>query len=100
LYAAFGSSRHLIVGPMSATAALSAATVGDLVAAGSSDFTHATAALAITTGVLAAAAGLLRLGFLAGFISEPVLKGFIVGLALTIIVGQLPKLAGLESGSG
>ena len=37
-------------------------------------------------------AGLLRLGFLASFISEPVLKGFIVGLALTIIAGQLPKL--------
>ena len=40
-------------------------------------------------------AGLMRLGFLASFISEPVLKGFIVGLALTIIVGQLPKLFGV-----
>ena len=45
-------------------------------------------------------AGLLRLGFLASFISEPVLKGFIVGLALTIIAGQLPKLFGVEKGSG
>ena len=40
----------------------------------------------------------MRLGFLASFISEPVLKGFIVGLALTIIVGQLPKLFGVERG--
>ena len=56
--------------------------------------------LAVTTGILALVAGLLRLGFLAGFISEPVLKGFIVGLALTIVIGQVPKLAGLEGGSG
>jgi MFS superfamily sulfate permease-like transporter len=50
--------------------------------------------------VLALAAGLLRLGFLASFISEPVLKGFIVGLALTIIVGQVPKLLGVEKEDG
>ena len=49
-----------------------------------------TAALAIATGIAALLAGLLRLGFLAGFISEPVIKGFIVGLALTIIIGQVP----------
>ena len=44
--------------------------------------------------------GLLRLGFLAAFISEPVIKGFIVGLALTIMIGQVPKLLGIEKGSG
>ena len=54
--------------------------------------------LAIVTGVLGLLAGLLRLGFLASFISEPVLKGFIIGLALTIIVGQLPKLFGVTKG--
>ena len=43
---------------------------------------------------------MLRLGFLASFISEPVLKGFIVGLALTIIIGQVPKLFGIKKGSG
>ncbi len=100
LYAALGSSRHLVVGPMSATAALSAATVGELVAQGQSGFAATTAALAVTTGILALAAGLLRLGFLAGFISEPVLKGFIVGLALTIIMGQVPKLFGVEKTGG
>jgi sulfate permease, SulP family len=68
--------------------------------AGSSQFVTMTAALAITTGVIAIVAGLLRLGFLASFISEPVLKGFIIGLAPTIIVGQLPKLFGVEKGSG
>lgn len=100
LYAAFGSSRHLITGPSAATAALSAAAVAQFATQGSSDFAALTVALAITTGIVAAAAGLLRLGFLANFISEPVLKGFIVGLALTIIVGQLPKIFGIESGQG
>lgn len=86
-YAAFGSSRHLVVGPMSATAALSAATVAEFATQGDDKFVAFTAALAITTGLAALAAGLLRLGFLANFISEPVLKGFVVGLALTIIMG-------------
>jgi sulfate permease, SulP family len=100
LYAAFGSSRHLVVGPMSATAALSAAAVADVATQGSAGFAAHTAALAITTGLLALGAGLLRLGFLASFISEPVLKGFIIGLALTIVVGQLPDLFGVEGGGG
>jgi SulP family sulfate permease len=99
-YAAFGSSRQLVVGPMSATAALSAATVGEFATQGSKQFVAMTAALAITTGLAALVAGLARLGFLANFISEPVLKGFIVGLALTIIMGQLPALFGVEKGSG
>jgi high affinity sulfate transporter 1 len=99
-YAALGSSRHLVVGPMSATAALSAASVAEFATAGTDEFTRLTVALAITTGIAAAVAGLLRLGFLANYISEPVLKGFIVGLALTIIIGQVPKLFGVEKGSG
>jgi SulP family sulfate permease len=99
LYAAFGSSRHLIVGPMSATAALSATAVAD-VAPGDQDVVALTAALAIITGVAALVAGLLRLGFLSNFISEPVMKGFIIGIALTILVGQLPKLFGVERGEG
>jgi high affinity sulfate transporter 1 len=100
LYALLGSSRHLVVGPMSATAALSAATVGDLVAGSGGHFAAMTAALALTTGAVALVAGLARLGFLASFISEPVIKGFIVGLALTIIVGQVPKLLGVGKEDG
>jgi sulfate permease, SulP family len=99
LYAAFGSSRHLIAGPMAATAALSAAAVAD-VATGDGEFLAFTTILALVTGVLALVAGLFRLGFIANFISEPVLKGFIIGLALTIIVGQLPKLFGVEGADG
>ena len=100
LYAAFGSSRQLVTGPGAATAALSAAIVGDLATQGSSDYVQLTATLAITVGLLAIVAAVLRLGFIATFISEPVFKGFIIGLALTVIVGQLPKLFGFEKGSG
>jgi high affinity sulfate transporter 1 len=100
VYAALGSSRHLLVGPMSATAALSAATVAVLAKAGTHQYMALSVALAIVTGIIGLLAGLLRLGFIAAFISEPVLKGFIVGLALTIIAGQLPKLFGVEKGTG
>ena len=100
LYAALGSSRQLVTGPMAATAALSAATVGDLVAGGGDQFLAFTTGLAIATGAAALIAGVLRLGFLANFVSEPVLKGFIVGLALTIVIGQVPKLLGVEGADG
>lgn len=99
LYAAFGSSRHLVTGPMAATAALSAATVGEI-ASGGDEFTQITVALALCVGIVALVAGVARLGFVANLISEPVLKGFIIGLALTIIVGQVPKLLGIDSGEG
>ena len=59
-----------------------------------------TTALAIATGAAALDRRPARLGFLANFISEPVLKGFIVGLALTIIIGQVPALLGIDKGSG
>ena len=99
LYAALGSSRHLVVGPMSATAALSGVVVGGL--AGDPGRAAAlTAGLALVTGLITIGSGLLRLGFLAGFVSQPVLKGFIIGLALTIVAGQLPKLFGLERVEG
>ena len=100
LYALLGSSRHLIVGPMAATAALSASIVAIYAKAGTDRYVALTAALAIVTGLLGLVAGLIRLGFIASFISEPVLKGFIVGLALTIIIGQVPSLLGIPKGHG
>jgi MFS superfamily sulfate permease-like transporter len=63
LYAAFGSSRQLVTGPMAATAALSAAAVGDLAAHGSHDFMQLTVALALVVGSIAVMCGLLRLGW-------------------------------------
>ena len=85
---------------MSATAALSSAAVGSVVAGDQSSYAALTATLAITVGVIALVFGLARLGFIANFISEPVLKGFIIGLAMTIMIGQVPKLLGVEKGSG
>lgn len=100
LYALLGSSRHLIVAPMSASAALSASTVALFAGGDPAHYLALTTVLAIVTGLVALAAGLLRLGFLSAFISEPVLKGFIIGLALTIIVGQVPALLGVDKGEG
>ncbi|NKY51462.1 SulP family inorganic anion transporter [Nocardia vermiculata] len=100
LYAFAGSSRHLVVGPMSATAALSAAIVTPMAGADSGRFLALSTGLAIATGIVGLVAGAIRLGFIANFISEPVLKGFIVGLALTIIIGQVPKLFGIHKHEG
>ena len=97
-YAIFGTSRQLNVGPSSTVAVLSFSIVGGL-AAGSSDpstFYALTAGLAILTGVFFIVAGLAKLGFLADFMSRPVLDGFIVGLAMTIAAGQLHKLFGIH----
>ena len=100
LYALAGSSRHLVVGPMSATAALSAAIVTPVAGADGGRYVALSAVLAIATGLVGLLAGLIRLGFVAAFISEPVLKGFIIGLALTIIIGQVPKLFGIGKHEG
>jgi high affinity sulfate transporter 1 len=100
LYPLLGTSRHLVVATMSGTAALSASVVADVAGPGGAAFVATTTGLALVVGVLAALAGSGRLGFLASFISEPVLKGFIIGLALTIIVGQVPALLGIEKPPG
>lgn len=99
LYAIAGTSRQLVVSPMSATAALSAGVVASI-AGSDGDPVALTTGLALATGIVAIVAGVLRLGFLAAFISEPVLKGFIIGLALTIMIGQVPDLIGVEGGHG
>jgi MFS superfamily sulfate permease-like transporter len=97
VYALFGSSRRVTVGPSAAVAALSFATVAPFVAAGSDEFVGLTVVVALIVGVILVLAGIARLGVIADFLSEPVLKGFIVGVALTIVVGQAPKLFGIET---
>ena len=96
-YAIFGTSKHMNVGPSSTVAALSFSTLAGLgIASGSEEWIALTAALAILTGLFLVIGGLLRLGVLADFLSRPVLDGFIVGVAITIVVGQLDKLLGYE----
>ena len=101
-YAVLGGSRELVMGPSATVASLSAVAVGSVAAAGSSVETYVslTAALALMVGVIYVAAGLLRLGFIANFFAKPVLDGFIIGLGLFIVVGQLPKLVGIPKPSG
>jgi high affinity sulfate transporter 1 len=96
-YAIFGTSKHLNVGPSSTVAALSFGVVIGLASSGSDEFISLTIMLAILTGILLIIGGLLRMGVLADFFSKPVLAGFIVGLAITIVVGQLDKLLGYEA---
>jgi SulP family sulfate permease len=96
-YAIFGTSRQLNVGPSSTVAVLSFSIVAGL-SAGSdtATFYALTAGLAVLTGAFFIIAGLVKLGFLADFMSRPVLDGFIVGLAMTIAAGQLHKLFGIH----
>ncbi len=96
-YAILGTSKQLNVGPSSAVAALSFSVIAGIgVAAGSPEFIVLTIALALITGVLLIISGFLRLGVLADFLSRPVLDGFIVGVAISIAVGQLDKILGFE----
>ncbi len=99
-YAVFGTSRSLVVGPDSATALLSAHTVGLLVAQGCPDYQALTSALALLVGVFFLGFGVLRMGWLANFIAQPVMKGFVQGLALVTIMTQLPKMCGVKSVAG
>jgi high affinity sulfate transporter 1 len=99
-YAVFGSSRQLAVSPTSASAAILAATVAPLAAENAGKFVVLAAAVSLVVGLLFLLAGILKLGFISDFISKPVLKGFVFGIALTIIIKQLPKLMGIEKGTG
>lgn len=100
LYGLLGTSRELNVGPSSSVAILSAATVAPLAAGDGDAYVALSAALALTTGLVLVVGGLARLGFVAEFLARPVLAGYFIGLALTIVVGQLPALLGIPSGSG
>ncbi|MCP4360617.1 MAG: sulfate permease [Chloroflexi bacterium] len=95
-YAIFGTSKHLDVGPSSAVAALSFSVVVGLAAVGSPEFIVLSIALAFMVGIMLIIGGFLRLGVLADFLSRPVLDGFVVGVAISIAVGQLDKMLGFE----
>lgn len=99
-YASFGSSRQLAVSPTSSSAVILAATVAPLAAANPSKFVVLASAVTLVLGLLFLVAGTLKLGFISDFISKPVLKGFVFGIALTIVIKQLPKLLGIEKPSG
>jgi high affinity sulfate transporter 1 len=97
-YALCGPSRILVLGPDSALAALIAATVAPLAAGDPDRAVALAAALAVLTGALCIIAGLARFGFLTDLLSRPVRVGSMNGIALTVMVSQLPKLCGFSAG--
>lgn len=96
-YALFGSSRQLITGPDAATCILVAATLGPLAGGNPEHYATLLLGLTIMTGLLYIFAGVIKLGFIANFLSQPILTGYLNGIALLIIVGQIPKLLGYTS---
>jgi sulfate permease, SulP family len=100
VYALFGSSRQLAVSPTSGSAAMLAALVGPLALGDAGLYAALASGTAIAAGLLLLLGSIFKLGFVSEFISKPVLKGFVFGLALTIMIKQAPKLLGIEKGSG
>jgi SulP family sulfate permease len=98
-YALLGTCKELSVGP-STTPAIAAASLVAAASVAPDQVPALLAALALSSGIIMVAAGLLRLGFVADFLSRPVLVGFVTGIAIDVIVGQLPKLFGVPAGSG
>jgi high affinity sulfate transporter 1 len=95
-YALFGPSRILVLGPDSSLAPLIAATIIPLAAGDPEQAVALAGMLAVMAGGLCVAAGLLRFGFITDVLSKPVRYGYMNGIALTVLVGQLPKLFGFS----
>jgi SulP family sulfate permease len=94
-YALFGSSRLLSVGPESTTALMTAVVVGPLAGGDPVRYAGLAAALAVVVGAMCVVARLARLGFVADLLSRPILVGYLAGVAMIMIVGQLGKLTGV-----
>jgi len=99
LYALLGTCRELSVGP-SSTPAITAASIVGAASVGPAKAPVLLAALALASGLTMVVAGIAKLGFIADFISRPVIAGFVTGIAIDVIVTQLPKLLGIPSGGG
>ncbi len=96
LYAMFGTSRQLAVGPVAMVALLIASGVGQLAPTGSPEFISLAIVLSLMVGVIQLALGVFRLGFLVNFLSHPVISGFTSAAALIIGLNQLKHLLGLD----
>ena len=96
-FAVLGSSRHLVVAADSATAAILAAALTGLAAAGSEQYVRLAGLAALLTGGMLLVARLARLGFLANFLSRTVLVGFLTGVGIQVAAGQLPDMLGVTA---
>ncbi len=95
-YSLFGSSRGLAVGPVAVISLMTAASIASIAEAGTIGYLEAAVALAFLSGVILFGMGLLRLGFLANFLSHPVISGFITASALIIAFSQAKHLLGVD----
>ncbi len=100
LYAIFGSGRRSAVNAVSAMALLTATAIATMALTRYEDVLAAVVTITFLTGIILLIMAVLRIGWLANFISYPVVKGFLFGLSLTIIIGQVPKLLGVAKGEG
>lgn len=96
-FALLGSSRQLVVGADSATAALVAAGAGAVAVAGTQDYVDAVAVLGLFIGLFLVLIAVAGLDFLADLISQPVLAGFLSGVGVSLMIGKLPGMLGLEA---
>lgn len=97
-YAIFGTSRTLAVGPVAVVSLMTASAVGAVAAHGTAGYLAAAILLAFLSGVILIAMGLFRLGFIANFLSHPVISGFITASGLLIAAGQVKHLLGIQAG--
>jgi SulP family sulfate permease len=95
IYPLIGSSRLLSMGPEATTALMTAIAIGPLAAGSSARYAELAATLALIVGLMGLAAGLLRLGLVADLLSRPVLVGYMAGVALIMIAGQLGRVTGV-----
>jgi SulP family sulfate permease len=95
-YALFGSSRTLAVGPVAVVSLMTAAALGPLFPDGGAEYIGAAMLLALLSGLILSAMALLRLGFIANFLSHPVISGFISASGILIAVGQLKHIFGVS----
>jgi len=93
-YAVLGTSRLVSLGPESTTALMTAVAIGPLAAGNPARYAALAATLALLTGLLAAVAWLVRLGFLADLLSRPVLVGYLAGVGLIMMASQLGRFTG------
>ena len=97
IYAIFGTSRALAVGPVAVASLMTAAAVGELASQGTPEYYAAAIALALISGLMLLVMGFLRLGFLANFLSHPVISGFITASAIIIATSQLKHIFGIDA---
>ena len=96
-YAIFGTSRSLAVGPVAVVSLMTAAAVGEVAQQGTAGYAVAALTLAALSGTMLLVLGLLRLGFLANFLSHPVISGFITASGILIAASQLRHILGIEA---